>query len=433
MSRNLVTSVPRVPRRRFPIGLAVFGGLLIAVAVAVLLALETAPRTGGAPPPDAAVAREALAAGRILRDFVKAEAPDGRIVLPAAQIDALLASAARLAPGASGVARLAPDGIRVELSLGGPWIPAGLWANLSLGIAAPEAGFEIRSAQLGRLPLPPGLVQAALVRGLDRLVDGEGLAPAGLAGITGVAVADGAAVIDFAYDPAQRARLADRLAARLARSAAEAEPIRAQVALMHAEGAAAADGSMLPFLHLLVGAESDAADAGSGLLALAVYCGQPALGAALGVDPAPRGAGNACDPATLGGRDDLKRHFAVSAGIYAASTAEATLGVGELKELFDSGDGGSGFSFDDLAADLAGARFAAVLLATPPAGRPALRAQMTRERDILPETADLPSGLSEAEFAARFGDVDSPAYAAMVAEITRRIDALPFHRAAAGG
>ena len=146
-----------------------------------------------------------------------------------------------------------------------------------------------------------------------------------------------------------------------------------------------------------------------------------------------RGDASACDPATLGGRDDLKRHFAVSAGLYAASTAQATIGVGELKELIDSGDGGSGFSFDDLAADLAGARFAAVLLATPATGWPELRARLTAESDILPEVRDLPSGLSAAEFAARFGDVDSPEYRAIVDEITRRIDALPFHRMASGG
>jgi hypothetical protein len=34
--------------------------------------------------------------------------------------------------------------------------------------------------------------------------------------------------------------------------------------------------------------------------------------------------------------------------------------------------------------------------------------------------------MTQAEFEARFGDVDSPAYRAMVAEIRRRVDALPL-------
>ncbi|MFT3975115.1 MAG: hypothetical protein QM699_17230 [Amaricoccus sp.] len=44
----------------------------------------------------------------------------------------------------------------------------------------------------------------------------------------------------------------------------------------------------------------------------------------------------------------------------------------------------------------------------------------------MPPIDGLPSGLSEAEFRRRFGDVDSPAYAAMVAEIRRRVAALPL-------
>lgn len=448
MSRKLVHSAP-MPRRRPSRALTVVAALILALAIPLLLALQSTPRAAGAPP-DAATARDALAAGQDLRAFIESGASEGRLTLSAAEINALLASAARVAPGVAGATRLTPDRIAVDLSLGAPWLPAGLWANLSLGVAAPADRLRIVSARLGRLPLPPALVEAALARGLDRAIGEPGSGRALLAGVVGVAVEGDAAMVDIAFAPGEGESLADRLRARLnfAAGGANLEPIRAQLYWLHragVEGAVGPDGSVAPFLRAIIDrAERQAtryADlpdrelAAAGLLALALYCGEPALAPAIGVGPteAMRGDANTCSPATLGGRDDFKRHFAVSAGLYAASTAVATFGIGELKELLDSGSGGSGFSFDDLAADLAGARFAATLLATPEADWPALRARITDESDILPETADLPTRLSAADFEAQFGDVDSPEYAAMIAEITRRVDALPFHSPAPGG
>ena len=57
-----------------------------------------------------------------------------------------------------------------------------------------------------------------------------------------------------------------------------------------------------------------------------------------------------------------------------ASSGGAAFSAGEYKELLDSNPYGSGFSFDDLAADRAGIRFAARLLAAAP--EPARRAAL---------------------------------------------------------
>ena len=117
----------------------------------------------------------------------------------------------------------------------------------------------------------------------------------------------------------------------------------------------------------------------------------------------------------------------VSAGLYAATSGTTAFGMGELKELLDSNDGGSGFSFDDMAADAAGVRFAAAFLGAPKSRWPAMLAQIRDESDVLPSLDGLPSGMSAADFRARYGDVDSPAYAALVAEIDRRLDAMPLY------
>jgi hypothetical protein len=173
----------------------------------------------------------------------------------------------------------------------------------------------------------------------------------------------------------------------------------------------------------------------SGFLALAIYCGEPAIGTAVGVRlrDQMRGDRNHCEGTTLARRLDLKRHFLVSAGLFAEGGGPAAFGVGEVKEILDSGEGGTGFSFDDMAANLAGARLAAAFLAAPKSEWPEMLGLAQEESDVMPDVGDLPRGMSEADFRARFGAVDSPAYAEMLAEIERRIDALPFHRALDGG
>ncbi|MGI9414531.1 MAG: hypothetical protein ACR2PM_12725, partial [Hyphomicrobiales bacterium] len=119
----------------------------------------------------------------------------------------------------------------------------------------------------------------------------------------------------------------------------------------------------------------------------------------------------------------------ISAGLKAASTEGAAFTIGEFKELLDSAGRGSGFSFDDLAADRAGIRFAAALMQSDPQARQALLDTMISEQDLFPSISGLPAGLSKTEFERRFGTVDSPAYRDMLATIERRIDALPVFAA----
>lgn len=447
MSRNLALRARPARRKTRFWAWAVLLALLAPVA-AVGLAVETRPRAEMAPP-DAAATRTALAAGERLRAFAESDADEGRISLREGEINALLASAGRLAPGLGGQARVEAEQVTLTLSAGAPRLPAGIWANVRVGVAA-GPGLRVVEARVGRLPLPPRLAQAGLAWGLDLTLDDPGLARAALAGVKAVKAEGEAATLEIAFAPGGRAPLVARLKAglNLSSDGAGNEPIWRHLYWLNrsgAEGDLPHSGSALAYLrHAVEKAErisrrmpelSDQEHAAAGLLALALYCGEPGLGAAVGVylDERMRGEGNHCEGTTLGGRDDLKRHFLVSAGLHAAQAGGAVRGIGELKELFDSGDGGTGFSFDDMAANLAGARFAAVWLSTPKAEWPALIARIGAEGDVLPSLDGLPSRLSEAEFRARFGAVDSPDYAGLMAEIERRIDTLPFHRARTGG
>lgn len=128
-------------------------------------------------------------------------------------------------------------------------------------------------------------------------------------------------------------------------------------------------------------------------------------------------------------RADLAKHFLVSAAIAAHADTRIADVVGLYKEVDDSRHG-SGFSFDDLAADRAGTRFGEEAVADgASAHRIQQRAQASsRDTDWMPAWSDLPVSMSEAEFKRRTGGIDAPAYREIMREIERRVDALPIMR-----
>jgi hypothetical protein len=111
----------------------------------------------------------------------------------------------------------------------------------------------------------------------------------------------------------------------------------------------------------------------------------------------------------LAQRPDLRMHFLTSAGIALASQQGISIAAGEFKELLDSGSGGSGFSFVDLAADRAGIQFVTLAMAGEDEARQ-LQLQLAGikgEDAFFPETSGLVEGLSDAQFRERYGDVES--------------------------
>jgi hypothetical protein len=128
------------------------------------------------------------------------------------------------------------------------------------------------------------------------------------------------------------------------------------------------------------------------------------------------------------GREDLAQHFIVSAAISMAAGSAAADAIGLGKELQDSLSG-SGFSFADLAADRAGARFGA-LFADPAraAGLAAFLATRARDEDLMPSIAGLPEHLTDEEFKKHYESAGNDAYNALVAAIDARIARMPLYR-----
>lgn len=129
----------------------------------------------------------------------------------------------------------------------------------------------------------------------------------------------------------------------------------------------------------------------------------------------------------LDGRNDLAKHFIVSAAITAYADTILSDAIGLYKELEDARSG-SGFSFNDIAADRAGTRFGEEATANQSSAR---RIQMLgslnlKDTDMMPAWSDLPEFMSEPVFKKRFGSIYTSSYRDMMDKIEGRISHLRF-------
>ncbi len=125
---------------------------------------------------------------------------------------------------------------------------------------------------------------------------------------------------------------------------------------------------------------------------------------------------------TMRGRRDLAQHFALSCALTALIGPHGAETIGIVKELNDSRRG-SGFSFVDLAADMAGVTFATcVREAKIPFSRLATSFAV---EDYLPEKGDLREGISWSDFLEQYGSAQDERFHRQRAEIRKRILALP--------
>lgn len=122
------------------------------------------------------------------------------------------------------------------------------------------------------------------------------------------------------------------------------------------------------------------------------------------------------------GREDLLMHFAVSGALAAALNEQLAESAGVLKELKDS-QGGSGFSFVDLSADLAGIAFARNLMDHPE--RLSKFAEGIAVKDFWPDIEGLPEGLDSGAFVSQYGSPSDERYQSVKTDILERIKATP--------
>jgi hypothetical protein len=127
--------------------------------------------------------------------------------------------------------------------------------------------------------------------------------------------------------------------------------------------------------------------------------------------------------ATLRGREDWPRHYLVSAALVVLENPFFSDSAGLAKEALDTINGGSGFSFADLAADKAGILFAEAATRNEVSARE-MQARLQKGFDLdafFPPVSDLPEGLTPEQFRSQYGGVGGRDYRRMLQEIDRRL------------
>ena len=422
------------------------------------LALEGAPSVGPNPTVEAGDAARTRSALIKLKYVLDPYYRWSVYSVSEAELNSLITVAARGLPGLRGRAWVTPKTVGLLLSGRAPGQVIEAWLNLRVVLRPGPGSPQFEALRIGRLELPAGLI-APLLRLVLNAVLGDSLGDVAIAGFGNLRVQGPNALVIVKLTAAERSALLDRskeLAGRFAPlgDAARAREHYRALVLAAEAGRLPERGSLLPYLNFALaladrraaeqaaaaaarneapdeGPERARAEARAAVLALAVYCGhwrvQYLVGEMIKGDLTP--LGSRCGEVTLAARGDLRQHFIISAALEMASSGDAAFSVGEYKELLDSNPRGSGFSFDDLAADRAGIRFAARLLeaAPDPARRAALIESLTAEDAVFPDIAGLPEAMSEADFKKDFEDVDSPRYRELLALIDRRIDRLAFY------
>jgi len=134
-------------------------------------------------------------------------------------------------------------------------------------------------------------------------------------------------------------------------------------------------------------------------------------------------------PIYLKQRHDLSKHFVLSAALTSMADSTLASSVGLEKELKDS-QGGSGFSFADLAADHAGIALAEKSIASDEQARQmqSWLSKVKNQSDYMPEIDNLPEGLAQSDFEYQYTDTQSAAYKNMQQLIVSRIKNLAIYR-----
>jgi hypothetical protein len=347
------------------------------------------------------------------------------VVLGERDLDVLINHFAYRRLGAPTRVTLAPGVAALEASVHLPPNPFGRWLNVQARVVETPGMPQISALKVGGLPLPGWLGLPLLRRVAARAELTEELAmaadvvrrvnfrPQQLA--MSYVLREGSAqrIVTALVPPAEQLRLraySDRLVT-----------LAAEPATASGRSLARWIGPMFELARQRSLAGGDAvAENRAAILALTLYANGRSMDSWL---PAARGWPRPQPQRlTLAGRDDSPLHLLISAALAVEGSSPLSKAVGLYKEVDDS-RGGSGFSFNDLAADRAGTRLGEMAVQQPQRLQAAM-ARGVQEADFMPHAADLPEAMAEAEFRRRFGGIGEPRFVAMVAEIDRRVGAL---------
>lgn len=407
--------------------------LLLALPAAVVVgALQREPRVMAA---QEVVPEDVARAMSLLRTHDPRHARPGVVstaLVRERDIEVLLSHGARRWMHAASQVELQRGAARVHLSL--QMAPhalqfLGRWLNVEVRLVETTGLPALDGVSIGRVPVPSVLAERILLHSVARAglqAEAELLADV----VRRVRFAPQQVLVTYAWQGDSIGRLMNGLM-----PAEELERLRAYSGRLAEVMARHQGGWQMPMTQLLqpmfeLARKRSARDADAvaenraALTVLALFANGRQLSKVI---PAARSWPRARQiRLLLAGREDFPLHFLVSAALATESTGPLSKAIGVYKEIKDS-RGGSGFSFSDMAANRAGTRFGEKLLQDPVRMQERL-ARGVADDELVPPAQDLPEYLAEAEFLRQFGGVGAPAYNALLAEIDRRIEALPLLR-----
>jgi hypothetical protein len=339
-------------------------------------------------------------------------------------------AANRLGKGAAS-AVLQDGSATIRLSVVLPSNPLGSYLNLTAVLVDTQDLPRLDEFRLGRLPIPRQLAEWALRQVVAHTPGGAEYVSALRQVLKQVVLRKNQLMVVYKWDDQLPDQLRSALVPAEAVARAKAYQTRlAQRTRVSTKGRMSFSSLLQPLMELAGQRSAEGGDAveenRAAILVLTLYVNGHDLATIM---PAARnwpmpGPGRV----NLGGREDFAQHFTISAALSATSGSPLSDAVGLYKEVDDS-RGGSGFSFNDIAADRAGTLFGEKATASDAAAK-ALQhriAQGIADVDLLPKVSDLPEFMPEPEFKRRYGGIGAPAYNAMMRDIEQRMSTLALY------
>jgi hypothetical protein len=351
------------------------------------------------------------------------------MVISEQELDLMLNYAAnRFGRGAARVA-MGPGTVRLQASAEIPQSPFGRYLNVDAALRETQALPRFDHLEIGRLPVPAAVADYLLREALRRIeATDRGELAADV--VKSASVADGRLEVTYVWSSEVEERARRLLVSSVDQARLRVYHDRLVETVAKAPKKVSLAALMPPLFQIAVerGAAGDmAAENRAAIIVLAFYANGTGLAAI--VPPAAQWRQPTRRTVTLAGRDDFPKHFLISAAIAAEAGSPLADAIGVYKEIDDSRRG-SGFSFNDIGADRAGTRFGEVASQSPERARKLAQAIASgvKESDFMPDVADLPEFMPEAEFKRRYGGVGEAQYNRMMATIEARVASRPLLR-----
>ncbi|PIE43751.1 MAG: hypothetical protein CSA50_03890 [Gammaproteobacteria bacterium] len=366
--------------------------------------------------------------------------------LSAQDVNGIVALATRGFPRLKGRVNIAPLAIIGAFTLDIPTTPAGRYVNMTVTVLPSADGLSVYRVSLGDLDIPGDLALAFVEIVLNRFIANESFGTKLINAVDAIEVTH--STLTLKYHPIPNFRqtiISTKQQVKDMRNnmAVFGDPkvIRAyyeHICAFHPKISGIGEAHFGYYLRSVFSlaekrshlSELPVEENKAAILALAIFLGSPYFDSVIGA--LDQNTLNQCQPkktkVTLANRNDLRLHFIFSAALKLLSDSGLSFAIGEFKELLDTQQGGSGFSYADLAADRAGIRFAEISQRKNDALKvQTMASRFADEQTFFPDITGLPEGISRKEFEKR-GGIESDYYKNYLTTINRRIDLLPLYR-----